>query len=233
MSERTVKDAFPHALTGHGLFTSMTSPVWSESFTNANLDLIFITKYGDRLQGVLLKHFDTGEGISDTDVTTLANLIYEHFAAQWEHLYNDMIATYDPIENYNSTETVTESREIGTSNTRTEERATSDTETTDRDMTSSSSGNVYGFNSTNATPSNSGSSSGTEDATVTNIGTADASVTDIGTHDEDNSITRTRSGNIGVTTSAQMIQGDVDVWRWNYMDGVMRDVANFTSLKIY
>lgn len=233
MIERTVKDAFPHALTGHGIFVSFGTPIWANNFNSANLDLIFITKYGGRLQGVILRHFDEGEGISDTDVSTLATLIYSHFQAQWTHLYNDMIATYDPIENYNSTETVTESREIGTSNTRTEERATSDTETTDRDMSTSSSGNVYGFNSTNATPSNSGSSSGTEDTSVTNIGTADASVTDIGTHDEDNSITRTRSGNIGVTTSAQMIQGDIDVWRWNYMDGVMRDIANFISLKIY
>lgn len=233
MFDRTVKDAFPHALTGHGLFVSFGTPVWSESFNSAHLDLTFITKYGERIQGAILRHFDEGEGISDTDVSTLATLIYSHFAAQWEHLYNDMTATYDPIENYNSTETVTESREIGTSKTQTQETDTSNTEIVDRDTTSSSDNEIYGFNSSTASPSDSNTGGGTEDTTTTDTGESDSSFTEIGTHDEDNSITRTRSGNIGVTTSAQMIEGDINVWKWNYIEGVMNDIANFISLKIY
>lgn len=233
MFDRTVKDAFPHALTGHGLFVSFGTPIWANSFNAAHLDLTFITKYGDRIQGVILRHFDEGDGISDTDVSTLATLIYSHFGAQWAHLYNDMTATYDPIENYNSTETVTESREIGTSKTQTQETDTSNTEIVDRDMTSSSDDEIYGFNSTTAKPTDSNTGDGTEDTTTTDTGASDSSFTEIGTHDEDNSITRTRSGNIGVTTSAQMIQGDIDVWKWNYIEGVMNDIANFISLKIY
>lgn len=211
MTCRTIKDAFPHISDGYGIFQQITAPVWAESFTASDLDLTFILKYGERLQGAILKYFDPDKtGVPDTDVSKLANLIYDHFKSQFEHLYNDYVAEYDPIENYNSTETIIEDKD------------NSKTQLIDRETSANSSGNIYGFNSIGTgVPANTGASSGTEDGTITDTGA------------EDNTITRTRQGNIGVTTSAQMIQGDVDVWKWNYIDDVMNSIANFISLKIY
>ena len=231
---RKIKDAFPHISDGYGIFQQITAPVWAESFTASDLDLTFILKYGEKIQGAILRYFDADEtGIPDADVAKLANLIYSHFQSQFEHLYNDYTAEYDPIENYNSTESVIEDISTKTGNTRVQDTDTSNSQIIDRETSAESSGDIYGFNSSTAVPANTSASSGTEDATITDTGSNDTTVTDTGTHTEDNSITRTRRGNIGVTTSAQMIQGDVDVWKWNYIEGVMLEIANFIGLKIY
>ena len=68
---------------------------------------------------------------------------------------------------------------------------------------------VYGFNSTAAVPSGTG-------------------------HDEyiDNT-ELTRSGNIGVTTSQQMIQSERDLWVWKFFEQVFQDVDTVLSIDVY
>ena len=46
--------------------------------------------------------------------------------------------------------------------------------------------------------------------------------------------TLTRSGNIGVTTSQQMIEQEINLWKWNYFrDVVFPDVANALTISLY
>ena len=68
---------------------------------------------------------------------------------------------------------------------------------------------VYGFNSNVAVPSGTG-------------------------HDEyiDNT-ELTRSGNIGVTTSQQMIQSERDLWVWKFFEQVFQDVDTVLSIDVY
>ena len=68
---------------------------------------------------------------------------------------------------------------------------------------------VYGFNSTASVPSGTG-------------------------HDEyiDNT-ELTRSGNIGVTTSQQMIQSERDLWVWKFFEQVFQDVDTVLSIDVY
>lgn len=43
-----------------------------------------------------------------------------------------------------------------------------------------------------------------------------------------------RSGNIGVTTSQQMIQSEIDLWKWNFFqDVVFKDLAKSLTLSVY
>ena len=42
-----------------------------------------------------------------------------------------------------------------------------------------------------------------------------------------------RSGNIGVTTSQQMIESERNLWFWSYFEKVFSDVDNILTLKIY
>ena len=42
-----------------------------------------------------------------------------------------------------------------------------------------------------------------------------------------------RYGNIGVTTNAQMIQGEIEVWKFNFMARVMSDICDIIALSIY
>lgn len=42
-----------------------------------------------------------------------------------------------------------------------------------------------------------------------------------------------RYGNIGVTTNAQMISGEIELWKFNYMARVMSDICELIALSIY
>lgn len=63
--------------------------------------------------------------------------------------------------------------------------------------------------------------------TVSNIGKTDGS--------DQNHSTRqlTRKGNIGVTTSQQMIQSERDLWLWTFFEQVFKDVDSVLTLSIY
>lgn len=45
--------------------------------------------------------------------------------------------------------------------------------------------------------------------------------------------TLTRSGNIGVTTSQQMAQSEIDLWQWNFVESIYKDVDSVLTLSIY
>lgn len=82
--------------------------------------------------------------------------------------------------------------------------------------TVNSSNKRYGFN----TPDNSP------------VGDIDAETTSEGSKD-DNYRDLTRSGNIGVTTSAQMIQGELELRKNKFFDIVMNDIDSMLCLKVY
>ena len=43
----------------------------------------------------------------------------------------------------------------------------------------------------------------------------------------------TRSGNIGVTTSQQMAQSSLDLWKWNFFYDIFRDVDSIFTITTY
>lgn len=117
--------------------------------------------------------------------------------------------------------------------------------------------NVFGFDSTEAVPQN--TSKETENGTVTNqetgtettqetksgtdthefsetqTGTEKISETNGGTETKEGTATHTleRSGNIGVTTSQQMIESERDLWFWNFMEHVYADIDAFITCNIW
>lgn len=118
--------------------------------------------------------------------------------------------------------------------------------------TSTTTAKVQGYNSTEYVPSdqteNTTETTGTfaterawEDATETTESYADDK-TRITAYDADKTTTTayqndrelTRSGNIGVTTSQQMFQSEVDLWNsFNFIDGVLADVASVLTLAVW
>lgn len=118
---------------------------------------------------------------------------------------------------------------------------------------------IFGFNSTSGSNSNSASgkttttNSGTDTKTVTNSGGIIDTVTNTGTvinaledsttnsgndtttneHTDTTNHKLKRSGNIGVTTSQQMIQSERELWMWNYFDSVFSDIDTFLTIPIY
>lgn len=118
------------------------------------------------------------------------------------------------------------------------------------ETTTDTSADVYGFNSSQAVHSNEGSGSSTVTTegnentnkvtntktqeghvTITEAGSANDNIetntqsqTGYKEETETGSRTLTRTGNIGVTTSQQMIESEIALWQWNFFDMVFNDV---------
>lgn len=99
----------------------------------------------------------------------------------------------------------------------------------DTDENEGSTSNTRTYNNLTETDSNtrtdnlSESTSGTETHNLTN--------TDAGTNEYERSLTR--SGNIGVTTTQQMMQSEIELWQWNFYRAVFKDIDSVLTLKIY
>lgn len=66
-----------------------------------------------------------------------------------------------------------------------------------------------------------------------NINKNQMNSTNAGTSTNQNTRTLTRSGNIGVTTSQQMIESEIELWKWNFIERLFEDVDRLLTLKIY
>lgn len=130
-------------------------------------------------------------------------------AYKWEKLYKTTLLAYNPIWNVDGTEI--EEHEIG-------ERKTT---------------NNYDSSKSTATASQVPDDMTSEKEVAKNISEMDARedvVTEASAFDK---ITRTRSGNIGVTKTQDMINDERDVANFNYIKVVMNDVINAISYPYY
>lgn len=243
----TVLDIIPQMKTGTGFFSSFTSPMWAEDYTASKLDIFYAMTYGQKHPAPFLTMFideDTGK-IDNEDLSVIANTIYEIRGQEWAHWYNDLKAEYNPIENTDVTEIVSEEKEgennsgnVRTLNTSTvnEGQASVSSETSG---SGSGAGNVYGFDSVAAVghDTNSNSSSGTSSTTTSTSNTVEDSgtISDDGANDYQESIDRTtrKHGNIGIQTAADMIEHDLELWKQTFIIKVMDDISALTSLSVY
>lgn len=113
---------------------------------------------------------------------------------------------------------------------------------------------IYGFNSNSAVPADTNTTSHDNTHTYTNVKdavdtthtynqVADTdtrkktynNVTDQLTHNTTDDMTHhlTRSGNIGVTTSQQMAESEIQLRSWLFFENVMKDVDSLLTLSIY
>lgn len=109
---------------------------------------------------------------------------------------------------FNSSEAVNDTTTNGTSEGTSETERESNTDTTR--------GSSSNMNTTNA-----------ENETAENVEHSDTAHTESETH------TLTRSGNVGVTTSQQMIQSERELWSFNFFLGVFKDIDSVLAIKVY
>ena len=147
---------------------------------------------------IILRHGDTPLFIPEPTVM-------KYYIRSWslkmqpvfQRMWNACIAEYDPIENYNRSEYRTETTEDTMGNTRTLDTAT-DTTGTNTTENSVSAENVSTFEPDNKTVE-------TPDLNVADTGT----ITDDGNYDGSLTIDSNIHGNIGVTTSQQMLEQEL------------------------
>lgn len=166
---------------------------------------------------------------------------WEDHSEGWEKKDDELSSTR--TDTLNTTET--------TNSTRTDNLLKTETINESELTSDSQADSIYGFNSSNASPTDSSSGSGsktnTGSNTVADTGTQGVAqtVADTGTNtrgfsqtdDFSGSDNRDRSGrhsgNIGNLTSQKMINEEIELWKWNYINSVLSDVKEFCTLPIY
>jgi hypothetical protein len=136
-------------------------------------------------------------------------------------------------------------------NTRTDNLTNASQLTSDVTTGSNNTDSVYGFNSVDASNADKSVASGSENEissnTITNTGTQGNVGKDINTLDKtkttnmtveshdgnDRTRSSTHSGNIGNLTTQQLMKQEIELWKWNFIQNVLADLCEFTTLPIY
>lgn len=238
MNHKRLHDIMP-ALGEQGIFNALEAleVPWAEDIDDEILDLEYMgntsgDKYAAPLPLKLAEANDDGK-LTATQIATLASLIVARYLPNWTRLYATLSAEYDPLKNYDMTEEGTDT--ITDTGTITDEG--SDDLTHGHVETASGSDTVtssmYAYNATVDQPADKVVSS--PGSVMTHSGTDARALGNERTLDTEKEITHglSRSGNIGVTTSQQMLQAERDVWMWDFFKIVFADVDKVLTLPIY
>lgn len=179
---------------------------------------------------------------SDNEIRSgLAAETVNTFREAWDNIYAALTADYNPINNYSMTESGEDTRtNTGTQST-SGTRSGTETETPNLTNTTTgennSSGGLYGFNSAESVPSD--TTHGTNTNTNTQSGTVNTNTSDTTTSTRTDDLTEKnihtfeRSGNIGVTTSQQMIESELELRKKQFYSIVYSNIVNHLCLSVY
>ena len=209
-------------------FLQNTDVPWKDAEISKQLDLYFHGNVaGERIISPLVRKILVDDALTDDAASTLANIIFSIYGKSWQSLYDTLSFEYNPIQNYSMTEI------MDNDNTVTEygkEVSHSGSDTSRPDLSVETEQGVYGFNSTTAVNSDIQSQKSTGSQSI-EYGSKD---TDSGSDTTTRNYKLTREGNIGVTTSQQMIQSERDLWLWNFfLDVVFPNVRDVLTIYIY
>lgn len=272
----------------NGIFTFLNSldVPWKEKNISQQLNLQYHGNIsGKKETSPLIDSLIVENNLTENSKIMLAMSIFSIYSNKWNRLYRILSLEYEPIENYNMTETekttstnentdtittnTTNSNDVTETNTGTNTANDSENTTGKNTITDSktvaennnvtNNNSLYGFNS--ASGVNADSQNGTETRDITdnnthnddlkgtrtnehseniNISKVTAQKNDVkdikdGTHTENGSQDRTltRNGNIGVTTSQQMLNSEIELWQWDFFSGVFKDIDKILTIQTY
>lgn len=207
---------------------------WAGKVTAEMLDLMYIGKSGNKIIAPILDNMMEEDGtILEANKKKVAEAIWGVYGTNWTKLFETLNFDYNPIENYSMVEESTGENENTTNGTSNNETSNNGTSIVENTSTQDTNNDLYAFNSTTSKPSSKSSGVGTDHNTVTTDNTTGNKTTLNNTSKDTSKHTLTRKGNIGVTTSQQMIQSERDLWNWVFYNGVFRDIDSILTLSIY
>ena len=249
--KKTLSTYFPDGLEGDGIFTAISAISWFPNVQPSALDTYFMLKHGEKLASKVCDKFADEDGhITGTKLAQLANVIHNAYITNWEHEYKTLTVEYNPIENTDYVETINDKthKENEGNNITTGKMSVENTSSTTGEYTTTNETNVAGFDSSVNVPASDSSATadyGTDQdnpLTVSSTATTDygtksgtpLTVDNAGSEDGTYERELRKHGNIGVTTNAQMIASDIDVWKLNnFYDILCMDICKVIALSIY
>lgn len=162
----------------------------------------------------------------ENEIKSFIDILSKIYSNRFTKSVNVLLSDYNPIENYNSTET--ESIEISGENSSTSEISTNSSGQTTSNTSGETTETLSPYDSENFNNNSKNNSSG---LTTESSSSADnSSNTMSGTSSQSNNRTLKRSGNIGVTTSQQMIQSEIDLRKNDLINDFFNIVQNYILL---
>lgn len=192
-------------------------------FTSSEMFSYFADKHGER---DFYKYYDNENTTSNTDAVKRASDYIALYGKSHKYEYDKLVDTlsleYNPIENYSMTEKGTDTRTPNITQTNkgtNTNTAGVDTAITTGKTTFDKSDSF--INDTKTT--NTGTNTDTQDI--------DTTVTTAGNEKTEHELTR--SGNIGVTTSQQMIQSERELAMFSVVDMFVKAIADIILIGVY
>lgn len=204
-----------------------------EETSKFNLALKWDSNMAEKYMSPYLYQWTLGS-INEFDIALSIKTLY---LDKWNKMYEALMAEYNPIDNYN----ITETREISeTDNSESNSRSESTGNNTGNssstnNQTGSTDDDVYAFNSESATKDRRSNSSNNVDGTSEYADNTSNNSNSNMTSNRTNNVTNTRNGkgNIGVTTSQKMITEELELRKYILLDDVFNDICNELTLRIY
>lgn len=257
--EPLLREVFDGWETGDGIFSALNSVSndlpWLEDADVYPLVLdveYFGNISGSKFCSPLVKYLlDDDDHVPDEARVTLAKILISKYLRKWKALWKTETVEYNPIHNYDMTENRTlkgaeSEAEVGAStetNTGTDTLTHGRTETITHGRTSDNTSYRYGLNTDPSDPKPSDKDSYVEGGTTSTGTTGDdvqtknlssginSTKNTVGANEENEEVHR--SGNIGVTTTQQMLQSEREVWEWNFFEQVFKDLDKELALEFY
>lgn len=215
---------------------------WKSLNVNINLDSDYnICHSGKKITSPLVDFFidaETGK-IDSTSLVLLANIIYTKYGVKWSKQWETMHFEYNPISNYDMIEEMTNDEtvhEFGHRINTTRSGNNSNTVEDEFSNNSETENKKAGFNSSDYQKDTQDitQNSGTQKSTQSGTNSETGSNTESGSNTDTRNYTLTRSGNIGVTTSQQMIESERNLWMWNFFEQIVYpDVDRVLTINMY
>lgn len=192
-------------------------------FTSAEMFSYFVNKFGER---DFYKYYDNENDGSNTNMVKQASDYIALYGKSHKYEYDKLVDTlsleYNPIENYSMTEKGTDTRTPNI--TQTNKGVNTNTIGVDTSITTGK---------TTFDKSNSFINDTKTTNTGTNTDTQDINTTVTTAGNEKTVHEFTRSGNIGVTTSQQMIESERQLAMFSVVDLFVKAIADIVLIGVY
>lgn len=235
-SEPILRDVFSGWETNDALFKYIKSAAgnnlpWSSyaKVYEAILDTEYFGNHsGSKFCSPLVKKFIGQDGfVTEAGREALAKIIVSKYFPNWKHLWDVTDVEYSPIHNYDMEET-REKKSADSSSTVSDLQSS---EEISHGRTTDSMDYKYGLNTDIDDPKPSDKYTTGEGGTTETDQTSSSTRNRVGANEEVE--TTRRSGNIGVTTTQNMITEERKLWLWNYFDQIFGDLDRELSLFVY
>lgn len=144
---------------------------------------------------------------------------------KWQKLYETMTIEYNPIWNVDAN--IIDTETIKGSDNRTIERSESGTDNETRNLTDTES--VKGFNETSWADAKKNTKGGTDNRTLS----SSENVSDGNISESEREYTQRRTGNIGVTTTQQMLEAERQIADFNLIETIVNSFKHRFCILVY